>query len=179
MPVKKAVYPGESLPLITSETKYLVRYRIVSDDGALKSQWSSLYELEGNDIQSLFGGASNSLSATVSSDERYIFLQWEPVGVTVINSPEYDIFAQWSTDSVATWNVDDYEYIGTVSSNNFSVQIPSDLTTFGKFAVQLATQDKAITDSDVVPLGTIQRLGLGEVETDTIYDAPDTDGGEI
>jgi len=45
--------------------------------------------------------------------------------------------------------------------------------TYGKFVVQLATHDKLISDT------TITNFGLGEVAVDTIYDAPDLDGGTI
>ena len=174
MPLKKAVFLSESLPPITSDTKYFVRYRVTSDDDTLKSQWSSIYELEGNSIQDFFGTAEvvDTLSATVSADQRYILLQWEPIGSAVIKSSVFDVFAQWSTASTPTWSVDNYEYIATISSNNFSVLIPAGAS-YGKFAVQITTHNNTISAA------TIESLGLGEVVTDTIYDAPDFDGGVI
>jgi hypothetical protein len=94
------------------------------------------------------------------------------VGGSVLKSSVFDVFAQWSTASTPSWSVDNYEYVTTVSSNNFSVLIPAGAS-YGKFVVQISTQDNAINAN------TILSLGLGEVESDTIYDAPDFDGGEI
>ena len=174
MSLKKAVFLSESLPPITSDTKYFVRYRIASDDGTLKSQWSSIYELDGNSIQDFFGTeeVADTLSATVSSDQRYIFLQWEPIGGSVIKSSVFDVFAQWSTASTPSWSVDNYEYVATISANNFSALIPAGAS-YGKFAVQITTHNNTISAA------TIASLGLGEVVSDTIYDAPDFDGGVI
>jgi hypothetical protein len=242
MPLKKAVFLSESLPPITSDTKYFIRYRITSDDNTLKSQWSSIYELEANKIQDFTGydvitnvvadgtfitytvdnsfaigdnvvisgidpaafnfaqaeislvtpssftitntttgtyvsggvvaKIADTLSATVSPDQRYILLQWEPIGSSVVGSSVFDVFAQWSTASTPSWSVDNYEYVATISSNNFSVLIPVGAT-YGKFVVQITTHDNAISAT------TIQSLGLGEVVSDTIYDAPDFDGGDI
>jgi hypothetical protein len=174
VPIKKAVIPSEMLPLTTAGTKYYVRYRAVSDDGTLKSQWSSFYELSGNTVQDFTGETSpaDTLSASVSSDQRYITLQWDILGGSVLKSSLFDIFSQWSTAAIPTWNASNYEYVGTISANTFSIPIPEG-STYGKFAVQLATQDKLITSD------TITDLGLGEVISDTVYDAPDFDGGEI
>lgn len=175
MPIKKAIFPGESLPLITSDSKYFVRYRVVSSDGTLTSQWSGFYELEGNSVTDLLSSSQtqDTLSATVSADQNYILLQWEPIGGAVIKSSVFDVFAQWAyTGLEPSWSVDDYEYIATVASNNFSVKIPQSAT-WGSFVVQMATQDKLVTSA------TISSFGLGETSTDTVYDAPDFDGGEI
>ena len=174
MPIKKAVITSEMLPLTTAGTKYYVRYRAVSDDGTLKSQWSSFYELSGNTVQDFTGEISpaDTLSATVSSDQRYITLQWDILGGSILKSSLFDIFSQWSSATEPTWSVSNYQYIGTVSSNTFSAAIPSG-STYGKFAVQLATKDKTITSD------TINDLGLGEIVSDTVYDAPAFDGGEI
>lgn len=174
MPIKKATFLSESLPPISSNTKYFVRYRIVSDDSSLTSQWSGLYELEGNTVQDLLqsGQVQDTLSATVSSDERYILLQWETIGASILQSSLVDIFAQWSTASSPTWSVDNYQYVATVAANNFSAAIPTGAS-YGKFLVQIATHDKVVSSS------TISSLGFGEVVSDTIYDAPDFDGGVI
>jgi hypothetical protein len=174
MPIKKAEFLSNSLPLVGSDTKYFVRYRIVSDDGSLTSQWSGLYEFEGNTVQDLLqsGQIQNTLSATVSPDERYILLQWETVGASILQSSLADVFVQWSTASSPTWSVDNYEHVAVVAANNFSLLIPSGAA-YGKFLVQIATHDKLVSSS------TISSLGFGEVVSDTIYDAPDFDGGEI
>jgi hypothetical protein len=174
MPVKRAVFTTDVLPLITSDSKYYVRYRAVSDDGALTSQWSSFYEMTGNTIQDFTGEdtPADTLSAQVSQDQRYIFLQWDTLGSTILKSSVFDVFSQWSSATIPTWSTSDYEYVATVSSTNFSVPIPTG-STYGKFVVQLATHDKIVNDT------TILNLGLGEIALDTIYDAPDLDGGTI
>jgi hypothetical protein len=174
MPLKKAVFLSESLPPIASDTKYFARYRITSDDDTLKSQWSGIYELEGNTIQDFLGTAevADTLSATVSPDQRYILLQWESIGGSVLGSSVFDVFAQWSTSTIPSWSVDNYEYVATISSNNFSILIPTGAS-YGKFVVQITTHN------NIVSAATIQSLGLGEVVSDTIYDAPDFDGGVI
>jgi len=174
MTVKKAVFTTDVLPLITSDSKYYVRYRAVSNDGALTSQWSSFYEVTGNTIQDFTGETTpaDTLSATVTPDQRYISLQWDTLGSTILKSSVFDIFAQWSSATIPIWSTSDYRYVATVSSTNFSIPIPTG-STYGKFVVQLATHDKIINDT------TINNLGLGEVALDTIYDAPDLDGGTI
>ena len=174
MTVKRAVFTTDVLPLITSDSKYYVRYRAASDDGTLTSQWSSFYEVTGNTIQDFTGETTpaDTLSATVTPDERYISLQWDTLGSTILKSSIFDVFAQWSSATIPTWSTSNYQYIATVSSTNFSIPIPVG-STYGKFVVQLATHDKIINDT------TITNLGLGEITSDTIYDAPDLDGGTI
>lgn len=174
MAIKKSTITSDKLPLITSDSKYYVRYRITSPDNSLKSQWSSFYEMSGNTIQDFTNLeiAAETLSGQVSADERYILLQWDTLGSSTLQSATFDIFAQWSTASIPTWATANYEYVATVSSNNFSIPIPTD-STYGKFAVQIATHQKTIDDA------TIFALGLGQIELDTIYDAPNIDGGVV
>jgi hypothetical protein len=174
MTVKKAVFATDVLPLITSDNKYYVRYRVVSNDSALTSQWSSFYEVTGNTIQDFTGETTpaDTLSGAVTADQRFISLRWDTLGSTILKSSVFDVFAQWSNATTPTWSTSDYRYVATVSSTSFSIPIPTG-STYGKFVVQLATHDKIINDT------TINNLGLGEVALDTIYDAPDLDGGTI
>ena len=176
MAIKKAIFSGNSLPAITSNSKYFVRYRMVSEDGSSKSQWSSIYELDGNTVQDFLGTVdpADTLSATVSADSAYVLLQWEPIGSSVNKSSVFDVYAQWTTSTIEPdpWLASSYEYVATISSNNFSIKIPP-AKTYGSFIVQISTQDKVVPDT--VP----NVLSVGEVSSDLIYDAPDFDGGTI
>jgi hypothetical protein len=173
MAIQKIKVTGDSLPLITSNGKYFLRYRVVSSDGSLTSAWSTLYEFDGNQIPDFTGTETqaDTLLATVNPDKISILLQWESIGTTTTESALFDVFAKWSYATDGSY-AEDYSYKSTVSSTNFSIAIPSGAR-FGSFVVQLATQDKAITSS------TISSLGVGEVEISTSYVSPDIDGGTI
>lgn len=173
MPIQKIKVTGNSLPLINSDGKYFMRYRIVSNDGTLTSAWSTLYEFAGNTIPDFTGTSTqaNTLLAIVNPDRVSILLQWESIGTTTTESALFDVFAKWSYATDGSYG-EDYSYKSTVSSTNFSIAIPSGATK-GSFVVQLATQDKTITTT------TILSLGVGEVEISTNYISPDIDGGTI
>lgn len=174
MSIQKVSISGESLPLITSDGKYFVRYRIVSNDDGLTSPWSTFYEFAGNTISDFIGEAADTLYAVVNSDSKSILLQWGAIGSDTTKSAKFDVFAKWAYDEMPTY-LTDYEYLATVSSTAFSIQIPVNAT-YGTFAVQLATQDKAITAT------TIETLGLGEKEISTTFVAVSVtaiDGGTI
>lgn len=158
---------------MTSSGKYFVRYRVVSNDSALTSEWSTFYEFEGNTVNDFTetSVAADTLSASVNPDRVSILLQWEPLGSSLIESTVFDVFSKWSYATDGSYS-EDYAYLATVSSTNFSLIIPSGAT-YGSFVVQLATQDKAISTD------TINSLGLGEIEISTVYIFPDFDGGTI
>lgn len=91
--IKKLVIPKNQLPPVSDNNKYILRYRIVSDDKNRTSHYSNIFLATANNIVAVNGNLSisgNSLIA-VWGDEN--------------NRPKYDIFVKFDNGT--------YEYHGT------------------------------------------------------------------
>jgi hypothetical protein len=91
--IRKLIIPKNQLPPVTDDNKYILRYRIVSDDKNRVSHYSTIFLATGNNIEPVDGNISingNSLVA-VWGDEN--------------NRPKYDIFVKFDNGT--------YEYHGT------------------------------------------------------------------
>ena len=121
--IKKVVIPKSTLPSVTSDNKYFVRYRIVSQDKNRVSAWSPTFELNAITPTPLL--ASN---VTSSINNKLVNIAW--IDPELRNN--YDIFIK--SDSGA------YAYYGTVTGQSYSFL--TNATTSIQFAIQISSISK-------------------------------------
>jgi len=98
--IKKVVIPKSSLVELTSDNKYLIRYRIVSDDRNRVSAWSPVFSLNAKEPQ--------EINAEFSISGKLVTLVWEDEE----NRPQYDIFVKFDSQ--------DYFYHGPSSVRTYT-----------------------------------------------------------
>lgn len=118
--IKKVVIPKSSLPAVTSDNKYLVRYRIVSEDRNRVSGWSPVFQLNAKAVQPVDGDWS--------INGRVITLVWGDEE----DRPSYDIFVKFDNGP--------YTYHGTSTVHTYSL-IKTGTTSF-QFAIQVSSISK-------------------------------------
>lgn len=121
--IKKVVIPKSTLPSVTSDNKYFVRYRIVSQDKNRVSAWSPTFELNAITPTPLL--ASN---VTYSINNKLVNIAW--IDPELRNN--YDIFIKSNSSA--------YVYHGTVTGQSYSFL--TNATTSIQFAIQISSISK-------------------------------------
>ena len=122
--IKKVIVQKKNLPSISGiDNKYIVRYRIVSEDKNRTSHWSSQYKVGAPSI------ATINYSISVDSASNVIRLVWDQVK----DISGYDIYVKWDSGS--------WEYVDELTTNTYSCLI-KDSATKVTFAVQTPTFPK-------------------------------------
>lgn len=138
--IKKIIIPKASLPAVFGTgQKYVVRYRIISEDRNRTSHWSPQYSLN------VAAQDPINYSVVVEQEAGIIRLVWEHVD----NISDYDVYVKWDSDN--------WEYVTTISTTTYASLIRSGATSF-KFAVQIPTFPKQrFTGSTLfeTPLGSL------------------------
>lgn len=115
--IQKVIVPKSSLPsYFGTEQKYILRYRIISEDKNRTSHWSPQYKL------STPSQATINYSVNVDNTHSTVTLVWE----NVKDVTEYDVYIKWDS---AAWN-----YITTVATTSYAA------LTSGHQHVQVAVQ---------------------------------------
>lgn len=123
--IKKVIVSKQNLPSIFgTDQKYIVRYRIISEDRNRSSHWSAQYKLNAPSTETI------NHSVAVDSASNTIRLVWDQVN----NLSGYDIYVKWDSGS--------WQHLGTVNVNNYSCLI-KDSATAVTFAVQVPTFPKS------------------------------------
>jgi hypothetical protein len=116
--IKKVIVQKKNLPSISGiDNKYIVRYRIVSDDKNRTSHWSPQYKIGAPVISTV------NHSIVVDSAANVIRLVWDQVK----DISGYDIYVKWDSG--------DWEYLGVSTTNTYS-----SLIKIGKLQVTFAVQ---------------------------------------
>lgn len=137
--IKKVILPPSKLLSANVEegslvAKYLVRYRVISEDKSRTSAWSPKYAVEARTVQNIIDGAT--VPYTIFSNGDRLTLSWTtPQALT---SPTFDIYVSWSVDN-STWT--DYEFAGTAAAESFTVAVESGKK-YVKFWNQITTFPK-------------------------------------
>jgi hypothetical protein len=118
-----------SLPLVNSNNKYYLRYRIVQDK-IKDSDWSQIAVLDGKPVSIVSGVVSTTTTAGV----KVVSITWDKAN----NSATYDVFLGWDSGN--------YAYEKNVSSTNYSVIAPSGASTV-KVLVQIGSAQKVISSA--------------------------------
>lgn len=128
--IKKAIFPKNSLPPINSATeKYVVRYRIVSEDRNRFSHWSAQHLVSPVPLL-----PSQYSPITVTKSTGFLTVSW--VTEPSINPISYDVYVAWGT---SPGSVGLPEYFATVSSNTTIIPIPA-----GKVSAQIWIQTMSV-----------------------------------
>jgi hypothetical protein len=110
--LKKAKIPVSDIKLVDAQNKYIVRYRIVSEDKNRISHWSQFLRVSGPTIDP--EGYAGAITVTIND----ITANW-------YDSPKrgsYDIFIKYGTGTSvesATWT--DYAYSGSSLSQSYTI----------------------------------------------------------
>lgn len=138
--IKKIVVSKNDLPPVNSdEEKYIVRFRIVSEDRNRSSHWSPQYLISPKPL-----AVEAYKNLTVTKLAGLITLTWDPETVAV-NQPNYDIFVAWGTGTIGE-GVGAFEYYATVSTNFAVIPIPTGKTTTD-IIIQTASYPRKVIDS--------------------------------
>lgn len=165
MAIQKFQVPSDVLPPVWSDGKFYLRYRIITEDGAVASDWSNIYDID-TDIESLDGefvsagtygaqvirasGGEIVIAASPTTDNLKMLLEWNPVRDVIFPNLKYDVFVKWAYDSVPTYD-SSWTYAGTTSATSHyittNIDISSNRATFVRARLQVATENKEISDT--------------------------------
>lgn len=132
--IKKVVIPKSSLTDVTADNRYLIRYRIISDDKNRVSAWSPVFALNAKLPQ--------PVEAEYSISGKVVTLVWGDEE----SRPQYDIFVKFDNQ--------EYVYHGTSSVHTYTF-INNAESSF-KFAIQVSGISKIRSDAlEIYESGTI------------------------
>lgn len=145
--MQKAIVPKESLPPISSDGKYYFRYRAVSENKKLISDWSRVHSVSGKLVKDILGYADAGVFLEIVATEDGMTISWDlPVE---LQNTTYDVFVKWSTDNGATYTPE-WILLSTVKVNTaYATKYP--LATHMKARIQIESWDKntAIGDQEI------------------------------
>lgn len=146
--IKKVIIPKGSLPSVSSEQeRYIVRYRIVSEDRNRVSHWSPQFLLLPYPLS-----LEDNSGVTMVSSPGFVTVSWVIPEATI--APVFDLCIAWGTSS---GSVGLQEYVATVSGNMITVPVPSGKVSAQAF-VQLPTYPKSYVERLVIARTAVQDL---------------------
>ena len=160
MAIQKFQVPADVLPLPWSDGKFYLRYRMITEDGAVTSDWSSVYDVDTlNNELGLgdYGGQivqaepySIYINASPTNDSLKMLLEWDSLTVSQYLNVKFDLFVKWSYDTENP-AYGEWVYAGTTSANSHYVTTNIDevfgRATFAKVRLQIASQDNLISEN--------------------------------
>jgi len=154
MSVKKVTIEKKDLVPLSPEGKYLLRYRIISEDKNRTSHWSPIYSLnlanvkKGDKVISLISPVTSSIEVT----DTNILVSWGDAN----EKSSYDMFVSFGTLSGGTINYEPYSYSGSSPIHSYSFKKKDGAYTHVKVAVQLAGIEKVI--SEILTISEAEKL---------------------
>lgn len=147
--IKKVVIPQQTLSEISATGEYYIRYRVVSEDETVTSEWSPKQKFTAKAIQDVVGFDPAEISYQIFADGTSMSLAWTTP--TSLKDSKFDVFVDWDYSSSDDGN---FEYIATVSSNTINVDVPLTPTRppYAVFHVQLASIEKEYSESTKLKL---------------------------
>jgi len=135
----KAVIENNSSSLV-----YLFRYNLITDEGAVVSEWSTINQLNQNNINTLLNGFVPTPSiSSVESGGVGVGIKWTVPESFIVK--QLDVYISWSYNG-STFT--DFEYADSVTSNFYYTDIP-----FNILGVQTPTGTTNITFTTTYPHG--------------------------
>ena len=130
--IKKIVIKQSDLPPINSnEEKYVVRFRILSEDRNRTSHWSPQYLIQPNQLE-----LQDNFGITLSSTGGFIELTWD---VEPGSSQSYDVWLAWGSQEGSTGLP---QYKATINGNYVAVPIPSGMVSVQAFIQNMSVPRK-------------------------------------
>ena len=147
--IKKVVIPQQTLSDISTSGEYFVRYRVVSDDDVVSSEWSPKQKMTAATIYSILGVANQGAISVphklqASVDEVYMMLSWNTP--TELKLSSFDVFVKWDSGS--------FTYLETTTSDSITAFIPTSPTrpSTATFHIQIASSTKEVSTSPYIQL---------------------------
>jgi hypothetical protein len=140
MSVKKVTIEKKDLVPLSPDGKYLLRYRIISEDKNRTSHWSPIYSLDlanikkGNQVISLISPVTSSIEVT----DTNILVSWGDAN----EKSSYDIFVSFGTLSGGTINYEPYFHGGSSPIHSYSFKKKDGAYTHVQISIQLAGIEK-------------------------------------
>jgi hypothetical protein len=137
MSVKKVTIEKKDLPPLSPDGKYLLRYRIISEDKNRTSHWSPVYGLNASsfieDVSGDLQMSSSSLAVTAVWGES----RW---------NASYDIFISFGVYNVGTSTIvwEDYFYGGSFTAQSYSFLRTAPVTDV-RVKIQLSGIEKTLS----------------------------------
>jgi hypothetical protein len=146
--IKKVIINKASLPALNGDLeKYVVRYRVISEDRNRISHWSPQFYISPNPL--IPGSATTAIIVKVDNS---IVVTWPIDDDSEVLAS--DVFVAWGTQP---GSVGSYEYHATVTANSTTIPIPS-----GKVSVdvkiQLAVYPRKLVESRIISESGVQAL---------------------
>jgi hypothetical protein len=134
MTVKKVTIEKNQLPPLSPEGKYLLRYRIISEDKNRTSHWSPIYSI---DAAAFIESVSSSIEVTNTG----VTVSWGDDN----GRSQYDIFVSYGTLSGGAITYEPYFYHGSSPIHSYSFSKKVGAYTHVRVAVQLSGIEKIIS----------------------------------
>ena len=134
MTVKKVTIEKKQLPPLSTDGKYLLRYRIISEDKNRTSHWSPIYSLDATDY-------IEQVSASLEITNTNITASWGDTN----DRSEYDVFVSFGTLSGETITYEPYSYHGSSPIHSYSFSKKAGPYTHVRVAIQLSGIEKIIS----------------------------------
>jgi hypothetical protein len=125
---KKVTIPRSRLTPVDGENKFLVRFRITSDDRNRLSEWSQIFIIDAQNAQSLYFPEVSSAAAG-----NIVSIIWQ----NLPGDTRLDLFLRADGG--------EYQYLGTTSGNTYSF-INSATSTY-QFVLQVSSIAKQYSES--------------------------------
>jgi hypothetical protein len=146
--IKKVIIPKDSLPSINAdEGKYVVRYRIVSEDRNRISHWSPQYFISPIALEQ---GQFYTINIVTTS--TFVTATWkrsvdDPEADTELYNQIFDVYVAWGNSPGTVGNI---EYFATVNGNYVVIPRPAGKTQVKLFIQTLTYPKKRLESVTVV-----------------------------
>ena len=136
MTVKKVTIEKKQLPALSSDGKYLLRYRIISEDKNRTSHWSPIYSLDATEF-------IESVSSSIEVTDTGVTVTWGDAN----DRSEYDIFVSFGTLSGGVIDYEAYSYHGSSPIHSYSFSKKEGAYTHVQIEIHLAGIEKVRGDT--------------------------------
>jgi hypothetical protein len=145
--IRRVVIPQQTLSEISTSGEYFIRYRIVTEDETVTSEWSPKYKFTAAPIATILSTETISIEHKLqaSVDELYMTLSWNIP--TQLKDSSFDIFVKWGSGGT-------YEYVETTRAGSVNTLIPTSPSrpTQARFHIQLSSNPKELSTSEYIKL---------------------------
>lgn len=143
--MQQAIVPKNGLPTISPDGKYFLRYRVVSEDGVSRSNWSNIYSVTGNSVADLVD-AGTEIKLSLVADQLGVNIAWSMPDR--IKDETFDVFVAWaySKDYSDLPVYEEWIYSQTVKSNASYANTPSGAL-YMKARIQISSTQNSISDT--------------------------------
>jgi len=149
-------YSSASIVDASSPLQYLTRYRLVTEEQNVISDWSHINSLQQDSISIILAGFTPVYTiSSVESGGFRLNIRWT-IPDNLIGQ-KFDIYFSWSYNNGSTYS--DFMYAETITSNTYYIDIPyqsSVKATNVKVVVQVPTSIKVVNTNAILFQSTAQ-----------------------